>query len=84
MAKVINMNNKIAVEVPKHILEKAMLKAGDVVKIEMTENGNIRIKRHGTKTSPRLERLHALLSRVTPENLHQESDWGRSVCHEHW
>lgn len=84
MVKIIKINNSIAVEIPHFIQEKAMLKAGDVVHIELTEKNYIRIKRHGAKTSPRLLRLHALLSRVTPENLHQETDWGRSVGHEYW
>lgn len=84
MAKVINMQRGLAIEIPKTIQDKTGIKVGDHVKVELTEHGNICIKLLENRASLRKQRLNALLSRVTPENLHQATDWGRVVGKEVW
>lgn len=70
MEKIIKINNTLAVEIRHFVQEKTMFKSRDVVQIEMAENNDICIKRHGTKMSEREKRLQALLSCATPANLY--------------
>lgn len=51
MAKVIKMQNSIAIEIPQTIQDKTGIKVGDYVKVEVTEHGNICIRRHRNETS---------------------------------
>jgi len=84
MAKVIKMQNSIAIEIPQTIQDKTGIKVGDHVKIEMTEHGNICIRLHRNETNHRRQCLNELLSRVTAENLHKATDWGHPVGGEVW
>lgn len=84
MAKVIKMQRSLAIEIPKTIQHKTGIMVGDHVKLELTEHVSICIKLLDNRISLRKQRLNELLSRVTPENLHQATDWGRAVGKEVW
>ena len=65
--------NSLGVRLPKQIAEKAGLKAGSKVEVELCEEGTITIKL--VPFRPRYE-LHELLSQISPENRHSELAWG--------
>ncbi len=71
--------NSIGLRVPKNVLEDAHLSEGDVVTIEVEAPGVIRL-RSGEESLT----LEDLVAQITPENRHQEVDWGRPQGNEVW
>lgn len=79
MSTVAKWGNTLAVRLPKSIQSAAKLNEGDQVDFVIAENGDILIKPLSRK-----KRLELMLSKVTPENLHAETDWGQPVGGEVW
>ena len=71
--------NSASVRIPSAILQAAKLRLEDSVDVR-EESGRIIIE-----PAPRKEYdLSALLKKVTPENLHEEVDFGKPVGKEAW
>ena len=71
--------NSAAVRIPAATLAAAGLKPDDPVEVR-EENGRIVIER----VSPKAVTLEWLLEGITPENLHEEIDFGPPVGKEVW
>ena len=70
--------NSAAVRIPAATLAAAGLKTDDPVEVR-EENGRIVIERKRSSTD-----VQALIDRITPENRHEETDWGAPVGKEFW
>jgi antitoxin MazE len=71
--------NSAAVRIPARVLAEAGLKPGDAVEVR-GEKGQIVI---APVAKPKKD-LAALLEGITPENRHEEVDWGPPVGREVW
>jgi antitoxin MazE len=71
--------NSAAVRIPARVLADAGLKPGDAVEVR-GEKGQIVIQ---PVAKPKKD-LAALLEGITPENRHEEVDWGPPVGREVW
>jgi len=71
--------NSLAVRIPKHVAEAATLKEGDPLEISAEGAGTIELRRR-----KRQRTLKELISAITPENLHGETDWGERRGNESW
>ena len=71
--------NSLAVRIPKPVALAAKLKTGDDLEVDVDGPGRVRIRKR--KQKPTLEQL---VSRITPENRHSETDWGDPVGKELW
>lgn len=70
--------NSLGLRLPKSVAQAARLDEGDRVDVTV-KNGAIVIR-----PSRRAYSLDALVSRITPRNRHDESDWGTPVGGETW
>ncbi len=77
-AQLVKWGNSQAVRIPKTVLEQAHMQEGEELEIRV-EEGRITIE----PLTPKLT-LQSLVSGITPENRHQELDWGRPVGNEVW
>jgi antitoxin MazE len=68
--------NSIAIRIPSAFANGLRIKDGTQVIMEV-EKGNIIIRKKKYD-------LNELLSKVTPENRHEETDWGNPVGKEVW
>jgi len=71
--------NSAAVRLPASALAAAGLKPDDAVEVR-EENGRIVIEAVRKKTPD----IEALIAAITPENRHEETDWGPPVGKEIW
>lgn len=71
--------NSAAVRIPSAALAAAGLKPDDPVSVR-EENGRIVIEK--SRRPP--VNLQELIDRITPENRHEETDWGPPVGKEFW
>lgn len=71
--------NSLGVRIPKHVAEAAKLKAGDELEVVPAGSGRIEVR-----TANRKPTLREMVRRITPENLHGETDWGPPVGKESW
>ncbi|MFD1363141.1 AbrB/MazE/SpoVT family DNA-binding domain-containing protein [Lentibacillus salinarum] len=69
--KVQRWGNSLAVRIPKEIAEQYTLEQGSDIDIQRTDDG---IKLIPKKRKPTLDDL---LSQITPENQHEEIDFGK-------
>jgi antitoxin MazE len=76
--QVVKWGNSHAVRLPKVVLEKAEMRDGDQLEIRV-EKGRIALEPAREKLT-----LRDLVERITPENLHDEQDWGKPVGREVW
>ena len=76
--QVVKWGNSHAVRLPKGVLERAEMRAGDHLEVRV-EKGLIALE----PASPKLS-LRDLVARITPKNLHDEQDWGKPVGRELW
>lgn len=77
--KVQKWGNSLALRLPKEVTKKLNLAEGVEVDI-VSKAKNIVVK-------PKLTRkftLEELVSKITPQNRHQETNWGRPVGREIW
>lgn len=72
--------NSAAVRIPAAVLEAAGLKPDDAVEVREVD-GRVVIEKARTAEAPALEEL---LAGITPENLHEETDWGPPAGKEFW
>ncbi|MDQ2711850.1 MAG: AbrB/MazE/SpoVT family DNA-binding domain-containing protein [Acidobacteriota bacterium] len=71
--------NAPAIRIPKSVMQKANLHEGDAVDFEVKAPGLIIVR--VARTQPTLEDL---VARITPQNRHGETDWGKPKGNEVW
>ncbi len=77
-AQVGKWGNSLAVRIPGAYAKDLGLKEGMDLDVSLVEGGLLlRPRREGYT-------LEELLARITPENLHGETDWGPPVGRESW
>lgn len=77
-AQLVKWGNSQAVRIPKTVLEQAHLREGDELELQV-EDGRITIE----PLKPKLT-LESLVEGITPENRHEEQNWGKPVGREVW
>lgn len=78
-AQLSKWGNSLAVRIPQSVAEAAKLRQGDRLEFKVTAPGAVQIRT--AKTKPTLAQL---IRGITPENRHEETDWGRAVGNELW
>ena len=76
--KIVRWGNSMAVRIPKVVLRDAGLQEGDVLAFG-AKNGSIVAKPIKKKTT-----LTELVAKMSPENIHEEVDWGKARGKEAW
>ena len=71
--------NSLALRIPKAFARQTKVKKGSRVRL-VVEKGRMVI----TPVSTDKITLKSLLAKVTPENIHSETDWGQPVGNEVW
>jgi antitoxin MazE len=71
--------NSLAVRIPQAIAKEARLNEGDCLAMNLDGDGAIVLR-----SARRKNELSELVSRITPENRHGETDWGRPQGKESW
>ena len=71
--------NSLAVRLPRQIVETARLKEGDPLNLSVGKDGAVVMR-----PARRKYRLEEFVSRITPRNRHDETDWGGPVGEEIW
>jgi len=79
-AQLTRWGNSLAVRIPKILAEEAKLREGDRLVLKVEGKGSVAMKavKHRPVT------LDDLIAQITPDNLHKEQDWGKSVGAEIW
>lgn len=77
--KVQKWGNSLAVRLPKHIARALSFKAGTAVSIKQERRRIVIVPKN--EHEPTLEEL---VAQITPENRHEEIDWGPPVGKEVW
>jgi antitoxin MazE len=72
-AQVVKWGNSLAVRIPKAVAEQVRMKQGDAIVIEALD-GRVELR-----PAERIPTLEELVARITPENRHEELDWGPPV-----
>lgn len=72
-AQVVKWGNSLAVRIPKAVAQEAHMQEGDSVVIEASAD-HIELRR-----AHRIPTLEELVAKITPENHHEETDWGPDV-----
>ncbi len=80
VTKVQKWGNSLAVRIPDSVVEEAGFAPGKEVTVKNVRN-TVVITPVIAKRRPTLEEL---VARITPENLHEEIDWGDPVGKELW
>ena len=68
--RVAKWGNSLAVRIPQALAEQAQLDEGAEVEVSV-EGGSLSVRRR-----PRRYTLDELVDQITPENRHEETDWG--------
>ena len=71
--------NSLAVRIPRRVVETARLREGAELTLAVGKNGAIVIK-----PAQRKYQLDELVSKITPHNRRDETDWGPRVGKEAW
>ncbi|MFQ5953498.1 MAG: AbrB/MazE/SpoVT family DNA-binding domain-containing protein [Kiloniellales bacterium] len=77
-ARVAKWGHSLAVRIPKVLAEQAHLEEGSEVKISVSDGKLI------LSPAPSAYDLDQLVDGITPENRHDETDWGAPVGREVW
>jgi antitoxin MazE len=64
--------NSLGIRLPKVVAEHASLSEGSLVEFVLKADGSVLIR-------PAEPSLEELVSRITPQNRHEETDWGTPV-----
>ena len=72
-AQVVKWGNSLAVRIPKGVAERARMKEGDAIVIEAAK-GRIELR-----PAERIPTLKEFVAQMTPENRHEETQWGPDV-----
>ncbi len=78
-SQIARWGNSLAVRIPKQVIETARLKEGESVSVSVGKDRSVIMR-----PSRQKYRLQELVSRITPENRHGETDWGAAVGKEIW
>ena len=70
--------NSLAVRIPGAFAKDLNLKEGTALDVSLVEGGIL------LRPSPKEYTLEELVSRITPENAHEETDWGQALGREAW
>ena len=76
--KLVRWGNGTAIRIPKALLQETRLREGDTLVLSV-RNGTIIARPAKQKPA-----LRDLLSKVSRENVHAETDWGRPRGKEAW
>jgi len=68
--------NSLAVRIPRVVADSVRWREGEIVEIEASRHGEILIRRRRT--------LDDLVNAITPENLHEATEWGSPTGKEIW
>lgn len=71
--------NSLAIRIPQTIAKQARLNEGDHLELALDSHGSILLR-----STRRKYKLIELVSRITPKNRHQETDWGPPAGRESW
>jgi len=71
--QVVKWGHSLAVRIPKAVAEHARLREGDPISIEALE-GHVELR-----PAERTPTLEELVAKITPENRHEEINWGPAV-----
>ncbi|MBI3849252.1 MAG: AbrB/MazE/SpoVT family DNA-binding domain-containing protein [Verrucomicrobia bacterium] len=71
--------NSLALRIPKAFAHQTCIKKGSAVSLSV-ENGRMVVK----PIRPRKYSLKELVSRITSQNRHPETDWGKAMGKEIW
>ena len=77
-SRIVKWGNSQAVRIPKKVLDQARLQEGDELEIRV-DTGRITLEPLNWKLT-----LKSLVAKITPENQHDELDWGERVGKEVW
>ena len=77
-SQVVGWGNSHALRIPRAMLDALNIKEGDEVEL-MVEDGHLTAR----PVHPKLT-LESLVAAITPENCHEEVDWGKPVGNEVW
>jgi antitoxin MazE len=70
--------NSLGLRLPKSVTTEAQLSEGDSVDITLRDGAIV------ITPARRRYTLEELVEQITPENRHEETDWGRPVGREVW
>ena len=73
-ARLTRWGNSLAIRIPKEVLDQTHLEEGDLLDLAVSEPGGFSVKLAQTKQT-----LNELVAAITPENLHEATDWGPVV-----
>ena len=71
--------NSLAVRLPKNAVEAADLQEGDVLELSVSAPGRLELTSEKKKLT-----LLDLVEAITPQNQHEETDWGGPLGNEAW
>jgi antitoxin MazE len=77
-AQVGRWGNSLAVRIPGAYVKDLGLREGMELEVSLVGGGILLRPRHGGYT------LEELVARITPENVHGETDWGGPAGRESW
>ena len=77
-AQIVPWGNSPALPIPRAMLDALKIREGDEVEL-MVEDGRLTAQ----PVNPKLT-LEFLVAAITPENCHEELDWGKPVGNEVW
>jgi antitoxin MazE len=78
--KVSQWGNSLAIRLPQALVSELAIERGLDVELQIENNG-FRVK---IPSIPKRYTLKELLAGVTPDNLHDEIDWGKAQGKEAW
>lgn len=76
--QVVSWGNSQALRIPRSMLDALQIREGDEVEM-VVEKGRLTVQ----PVRPKLT-LESLVAAITPENRHEEIDWGKPVGNEVW
>ncbi len=71
--------NSLAVRLPKNVLDTVKMREGDILELQVVDDGSLIIKPAAKKYD-----LADLVAGITAENRHSETDWGNPAGGEEW
>jgi antitoxin MazE len=71
--------NSLAIRIPLALAKQARLSEGDSLAIDVEKDGSIVLR-----SSRRTYELSELVSQITPENRHRETEWGEPQGEKSW
>jgi antitoxin MazE len=80
--KFLNPGNRIALRVPKVVAEK--IGASEGKQADMTVENSALVVKVTTRKRQHRYSLQSLIAKVTPENIHPETNWGPRRGNEVW